>query len=59
MYITKPYFRGIRGCVSTGYGISHIVGEHACMYACMGFYASKDSYGDITLAMNWLELMPI
>ena len=33
MYITKPYFRGIRGCVSTGYGISHMVGEHACMYA--------------------------
>ena len=29
------------------------------MHACMGFYASKDSYGDITLAMNWLELMPI
>ena len=39
MYITKPYFRGIRGCVSTGYGISHIVGEHTCMHAWVSMQA--------------------
>ena len=54
MYIAKPYFRGMArllGCVSTGYGISHIV-EHTCM----GFCARKDSYGDITLTIALIRI---